>query len=220
MFSQLPPETNNNSVASPSLVDKQKPKRSLRSKVRNDHTQDVTAVVNLDSDEEDSKQQQMESNVIQTNACITNENWIDLYAPKKIEELAVHPKKIQELEQWLKHCEIMKRKKQPAQLCLLTGPSGCGKTAAVQVLAKDMKFTIQEWTNPVDQDMIYNLGDQVFGESNFSSSQVDAFKAFLFKASRYRSLFEIAGNDRRLLLVEDFPNFLLRDPSALEAILE
>lgn len=220
MFSQLPPETNNNSVASPSLVDKQKPKRSLRSKVRNDHTQDVTAVVNLDSDEEDSKQQQMESNVIQTNACITKENWIDLYAPKTIEELAVHPKKIQELEQWLKHCEIMKRKKQPAQLCLLTGPSGCGKTAAVQVLAKDMKFTIQEWTNPVDQDMIYNLGDQVFGESNFSSSQVDAFKAFLFKASRYRSLFEIAGNDRRLLLVEDFPNFLLRDPSALEAILE
>ncbi|XP_073828733.1 rad17 checkpoint clamp loader component [Musca autumnalis] len=220
-FSQLPVETNNNSVSSPSIgAEKQKSKRSLRSRSTNEKPQQVTAVVSLDSDDEDNKQQQPNAKTSQDGICLKNENWIDLYAPKKTEDLAVHPKKLQELEQWLKHCEIMKKKKQPAQLCLLTGPSGCGKTAAVQVLAKEMKFTIQEWTNPIDQDVIYNLGDQVFGESNFSSSQVDTFKAFLFKASRYRSLLEMAGNDKRLLLIEDFPNFLLRDPTALETILD
>ncbi|XP_061397150.1 cell cycle checkpoint protein RAD17 [Musca vetustissima] len=222
VFSQLPTETNNNnnSVASPGIADKPKAKRSLRSRSTNERPQQVTAVVNLDSDDEDDKSKQKKSTAMPSNICITTENWIDLYAPKKTEDLAVHPKKIQEFEQWLKHCEIMKKKKRPAQLCLLTGPSGCGKTAAVQVLAKDTGYTIQEWTNPIDQEMIYNLGDQVYGESNFTSSQVDTFKAFLFKASRYRSLLEMAGNDKRLLLVEDFPNFLLRDPTALEAILD
>lgn len=37
---------------------------------------------------------------------------------------------------------------QGGAILLLTGPSGCGKTATVQVLAKDLGFHIQEWSNP------------------------------------------------------------------------
>lgn len=37
---------------------------------------------------------------------------------------------------------------QGGAVLLLTGPSGCGKTATVRVLAKDVRYHIQEWTNP------------------------------------------------------------------------
>lgn len=37
---------------------------------------------------------------------------------------------------------------QGGAILLLTGPSGCGKTATVRVLARDLGFQIQEWSNP------------------------------------------------------------------------
>lgn len=37
---------------------------------------------------------------------------------------------------------------QGGAILLLTGPSGSGKTATVRVLAKDLGFQIQEWSNP------------------------------------------------------------------------
>lgn len=140
-------------------------------------------------------------------------DWVDFFAPKNSDELAIHAKKRQELEHWFKHCVLMKQKNS-AQLCLLTGPSGSGKTTALRILAKEHNMYIQEWINPVDQDNVYNLGDQTHV---FLSSQIDAFKHFLFKASRYRSLFE---TNKCLLLVEDFPNFILKDPTVFQEILE
>ena len=153
-----------------------------------------------------------------SNALVNNDNWIEVFAPTSSDDLAVHPKKLQEIQQWILHCAAMKRKR-PAQICLITGPSGSGKTTALKLLAKENKISIQEWINPVDQEVIYNLGDQMYGQ-RYVSSQVDAFKNFLFKASRYRSLLESPVSDKRLLLVEDFPNFLLRDPLIIHEILE
>uniref|UniRef100_A0A1I8P3C9 AAA+ ATPase domain-containing protein n=1 Tax=Stomoxys calcitrans TaxID=35570 RepID=A0A1I8P3C9_STOCA len=219
VFSQLPAETNNNTtVASPKPADDT---RKTRKSSRNTNTtlsEKPADVVNLvESDEET---QHKDAAVASSLRCVIHENWMEVYAPTKSEELAIHAKKMQEVEQWLKHCEVMKKKKRPAQLCLLTGPSGCGKTAAVHVLAKEMKYNIQEWTNPVDQEVIYNLGDQMYGESNFKSSQVETFKAFLFQASRYRSLLELTGGgDKRLLIIEDFPNFLFKESSTFVEIL-
>lgn len=37
---------------------------------------------------------------------------------------------------------------QGGAILLLTGPSGSGKTATVRVLARDLGFQIQEWSNP------------------------------------------------------------------------
>lgn len=142
-----------------------------------------------------------------------NANWIDKFEPKTCEEVAVHPKKLAELKNWLLHCETV-HKQHPAQICLLTGPSGSGKTAAVRALARSQKYELQEWINPVDRDMINTLGDQM---SSYTGSQIDFFKSFLFRSSRYKSLL---GSQKRLVLVEDFPNMILSSVDIFEGILE
>ncbi|KAH8293762.1 hypothetical protein KR054_003987, partial [Drosophila jambulina] len=135
------------------------------------------------------------------------ENWMEGFAPATSEELAVHPKKIGELRDWLRHCEAV-RKKFPAQMCLLTGPTGAGKTATLRVLAKEFGYQVQEWINPVDCEVVNALGDQASGNS-YVGSHLEAFKSFLLRASRYKSLLD--SQNKRLLLVEDFPNVLLND---------
>lgn len=37
---------------------------------------------------------------------------------------------------------------QGGAVLLLTGPSGCGKSATVQVLAQELGYRVQEWSNP------------------------------------------------------------------------
>ncbi|XP_016950421.1 cell cycle checkpoint protein RAD17 [Drosophila biarmipes] len=138
------------------------------------------------------------------------ENWMDSFAPATSEDLAVHPKKIGELRDWLRHCEAV-RKKFPAQMCLLTGPTGSGKTATLRCLSKEFGYQLQEWINPVDCEVVNALGDQPSGDS-YVGSHLEAFKSFLLRASRYKSLLE--SQNKRLLLVEDFPNVLLSDKEA------
>ncbi|EDV92746.1 cell cycle checkpoint protein RAD17 [Drosophila grimshawi] len=142
-------------------------------------------------------------------APVVSDNWMESFAPSVSDELAVHPKKIADVRNWLQHCEAM-RKKYPAQICLLTGPAGCGKTAAVRVLTKELGYALQEWINPVDCEEINALGDQP--EGSYVGSQLQAFKSFLLRASRYKSL--LAAHNKRLLLVEDFPNALLKDAAS------
>lgn len=225
MFSQLSHLENNNSASKPKKPKEETPKpsrKTTRKKSTNNTIQPpVEDIIDLDAEEEFSNEPStfLEKTTKNDVPISMNENWIDAFAPTNSEELAVHPKKLQEIQQWFQHCAFMKRKN-PAQICLITGPSGSGKTAAVRILAKESKISIQEWINPVDQEMVYSLGDQVYGQQSFASSQIDAFKNFLFKASRYRSLFESNDTDKRLLMVEDFPNFLLRDPAVFEEILE
>ncbi|XP_022208239.2 cell cycle checkpoint protein RAD17 [Drosophila obscura] len=139
------------------------------------------------------------------------EDWLESFAPNSSEELAVHPKKIGELRDWLRHCEAV-RIKAPAQICLVTGPTGAGKTATLRVLAKEFGYKLQEWINQVDCEVINALGNQPSGGS-YVGSRLEAFKSFLWHGSRYKSLLD-APNRRRLLLVEDFPNVLLSDSEA------
>ncbi|KAH8267349.1 hypothetical protein KR018_011803, partial [Drosophila ironensis] len=134
-------------------------------------------------------------------------NWMEAFAPASSEDLAVHPKKIGEVRDWLLHCEAVRRKF-PAQMCLLTGPTGAGKTATLQVLAREMGYQLQEWINPVDSEVVTGLGDQP-SHQVFTASHSEAFRSFLLRASRYKSL--LVPQQKRLLLVEDFPNIFLGD---------
>ncbi|XP_055911679.1 cell cycle checkpoint protein RAD17 [Eupeodes corollae] len=146
---------------------------------------------------------------------IPSPNWIDSFEPHTIDDLAVHAKKIQEVQDWMLHCDILRTKKQPAQICLITGPAGSGKTATLKVLAKIMKCQLVEWINPIDSDNITQLGDQ---ENQYAQSQVELFKSFLFRSSRYKSVLESC--DKRLILVEDFPNCFIKDTSGFNDVLE
>lgn len=70
-----------------------------------------------------------------------------------------------------------------------------------------MGIGISEWVNPMDQDY----------EFSRNSGQSAKFSEFL-SDSKYPSLLDI--NSKKIVLVEDFPNSLIHNPSELGAILE
>ncbi|KAG0708054.1 Cell cycle checkpoint protein RAD17 [Chionoecetes opilio] len=145
--------------------------------------------------------------------------WVDLYAPSTREDLAVHKKKVQEVESWLVESSSgVKGRK----LLLLTGPSGCGKSATVKVLAREAGLNLVEWTNPtttpynntfMEQEGVWRPGDTVA-----PVSQTTQFWDFLMRCSKYSSVcrLEKGGN---LVCVEDFPNAIFRDPASFHTML-
>lgn len=155
---------------------------------------------------------------------VQNEPWIDKYRPKLQADLAVHKKKIEEVEAWLRaHIG----QKQSGSVLLLTGPPGCGKTATILVLAQEMGIQVQEWVNPVMQEFNRDEPPAVFdrdmGFQPFTSqSQSAQFHDFLLRANKYNKL-QMFGEepctDRKLIIVDDMPNLFYRDPSSLHDIL-
>uniref|UniRef100_A0A4W4GIP1 AAA+ ATPase domain-containing protein n=1 Tax=Electrophorus electricus TaxID=8005 RepID=A0A4W4GIP1_ELEEL len=152
-----------------------------------------------------------------------DEPWVQVYAPQLQAELAVHKKKVEEVGGSVKG--VAEMSPQGGAVLLLTGPSGCGKTATVHVLARDLGCQIQEWSNPVTTSE-YRTDDsfrQTFDpDSRFNSfhwtSQTGAFQEFLLRANKYDRL-PMRGDgqaqDRKLILVEDFPNQFYRQPGCL-----
>lgn len=142
-------------------------------------------------------------------------NWVENFAPQSLKDLSVHPKKIEEIQKWLQYAE-QNRHQTPGPMLLLTGPSGSGKTVTLRLIAKDRGFDINEWVNPVDVEQCRSnrAHDNI---ETYTESQSALFNQFLFKASRYRSLFQ--SQNKRLVLVEDFPNIFLKDTSAFHEAL-
>lgn len=142
-------------------------------------------------------------------------NWIENFAPRTKTDLAIHPKKITEVENWFNSIKE-KTIGTSSPILLLTGPSGSGKTSVIKVLTKEFGYTISEWITPVDIEHIrHDRNDNenvVFGEN-----QNDKFSRFLFQSSRYRSVLD--ASSKRLVLVEDFPNVFVKDPTAFEEVL-
>lgn len=75
------------------------------------------------------------------------------FDPVKVEDLAVHNKKIQEVEDWLKNAM-----RNSSDVLLLSGPVGCGKTATIQTLATKLGIKITEWITPVDIELPTDYG--------------------------------------------------------------
>lgn len=102
-------------------------------------------------------------------------------------------------------------------MLLLTGPSGSGKTAAIRLVAKELDFDISEWIVPVDIDLTVNNRQDDDRFNTYTENQFDKFSDFLFRSSRYVSVF--ATQRKRLLLVEDFPNAFIKDSEKFNEIL-
>ncbi|XP_062941447.1 cell cycle checkpoint protein RAD17 isoform X3 [Cynocephalus volans] len=156
-----------------------------------------------------------------------NEPWVDKYKPETQHDLAVHKKKIEEVETWIKAQVLERQPKQGGSILLITGPPGCGKTATIKILSKEYGIQVQEWINPVLSD--FQKGDfkEMFNhESSFHilpyQSQIAVFNEFLLRATKYNKL-QMLGDDlrtdKKIILVEDLPNQFYRDSHALHQVL-
>lgn len=142
-------------------------------------------------------------------------NWIENFAPRTKVDLAIHAKKISEVEDWFNAIKTKRMKVAAPPILLVTGPSGCGKSATIKILASEFGYTISEWITPVDIEHVRPMGKDT---DTYTESQLDRFSQFLFQSSRYRSVFDTSS--KRLVLVEDFPNVFIKDPAAFEEVLE
>ncbi|XP_048381667.1 cell cycle checkpoint protein RAD17 isoform X2 [Stegostoma tigrinum] len=158
----------------------------------------------------------------------SDEAWVDEYKPQNQSELAVHKKKIEEVESWLKAHTIERFPHQGVSILLLTGAAGTGKTATIQVLVKELGIHLLEWTNPLSENQ-FKSHDEFKGCSNtaglrinISKSQSVLFEEFLLRANKYKKL-QMLGDrvetDKKLILVEDIPNRFYREPSCMHDIL-
>lgn len=154
-------------------------------------------------------------NIIYTD--FRSSNWIENFAPRAKPDLAIHAKKVAEVEDWFRAIKD-KKLKVAAPMLLVTGPSGSGKSATIRIIAQELGYTISEWITPVDIE--HTRHDRYDTDKiTYSESQIEKFSQFLFQSSRYRSVFD-TSNKKQLVLVEDFPNVFIKDPTSFEEVLE
>ncbi|KAJ4431376.1 hypothetical protein ANN_19973 [Periplaneta americana] len=139
------------------------------------------------------------------------EDWLQLYTPRKLQDLNIQKTKITELQLWLKHA--FEANNVPSIL-ILRGPPGSGKTTAVHLTASLQDTTIIEWITPVDINSDEDKESWIHPES-----QVHKFERFLFNTGRYQSILQHENNGKRLILIKDYPNVFLLNPVKLHDII-
>lgn len=90
------------------------------------------------------------------------------FDPLNVEDLAVHVKKIQEVEDWLKMACFNSNN----NMLLLSGPVGCGKTATVHTLANKYNIKVTEWITPADIEYPSEFGMDCFIKKNILCKKV------------------------------------------------
>ncbi|XP_065175371.1 cell cycle checkpoint protein RAD17-like [Sycon ciliatum] len=151
--------------------------------------------------------------------------WCDKHKPKTLDDLAVHRKKIEDVQHWLERTFSTKRGSANwvPPITLLTGPAGCGKSTTVQVLCRSLHADLHEWQNPTISSSWQSSRGGGDSDAMPYESEVQSFREFLLRANKYGSIalkgLAGAGNARRVLMIEELPNALYRQPSLLHSIL-
>ncbi|KAJ0416184.1 Rad17 cell cycle checkpoint protein-domain-containing protein [Aspergillus carlsbadensis] len=146
--------------------------------------------------------------------------WAQRYAPLDLEELAVHKRKVRDVEQWLDDALAGRPHR---GILVLKGPAGSGKTTTIKLLADKLKYNILEWRTPAVSE---------YATKGYVSLGVQ-FDDFLNRGHTFGSL-DLSGTDgtdgidasqipkgqessRRIILIEEFPTLTGRNPSVLAA---
>ncbi|GIY34937.1 cell cycle checkpoint protein RAD17 [Caerostris extrusa] len=137
--------------------------------------------------------------------------WVDEFTPLTIHDLAVHKKKISEVQSWLQNYLLHQNKGKASPILLLTGPPGVGKTATIKALCKYLNAELFIWSNTqqekqwkADVDFISYIED--FRENE---NQTVAFRipnAFLRKPDDFHSIikkFSLNGNYPAVFIISD-----------------
>ena len=174
--------------------------------------------------------------------------WNDKHKPKKSSDLAVHPKKIEEIRNWLSNalnvCST-KNKGVNSLILLISGPPGCGKTATIKTLSNELCCAIQEWSNPTSVTDGRNCDGDLF-ESEYIhhvakddsipyETHISAFRNFMLRSNRYSMLPGLGkrpkvthapGNDdqtdgeRKIVIIEELPAFAYKNISEFQDIIK
>ncbi|KAJ5602179.1 hypothetical protein N7510_011713 [Penicillium lagena] len=131
--------------------------------------------------------------------------WAQRFAPSNLDELAVHKRKVSDVQKWLEDVFAGRR---PQRLLVLRGVAGCGKTTTVSLLSASLGFDVIEWKNPPTSD--YAARDYVSASAQFEEflTRGDKFGGLDLEGATNAALEEDrTGNasPRRVLLIEEFP---------------
>ena len=138
----------------------------------------------------------------------THRPWSDRYGPSDIEELAVHKKKVADVQKWL--ADVLSGL-DDRRLLILKGPAGSGKSTTVSLLSKSLGVPTIPWNNPTAAE---------FGSTSSVAMQ---FNEFLNRSGQYGSLdFDEPTNaqitsTKRILVVEEFPTNMTRSSAAIDS---
>ncbi|EIN04674.1 P-loop containing nucleoside triphosphate hydrolase protein [Punctularia strigosozonata HHB-11173 SS5] len=118
-----------------------------------------------------------------------------MYAPKTVEDLAVHKKKVEDVRHWLMEAldgGPSGRLRKYRRILALTGPAGTGKTAVLRLIADELGVEILEWRNSVIDGARWRE-DQDYGNvdrwTDHGESLTDKFSSFLARAGTYGAIF-------------------------------
>lgn len=121
--------------------------------------------------------------------------WAEQYAPVNLEEIAVHKKKVQDVQNWL---DGALTGKSGQRILVLKGPAGTGKSTTIQLIAKALNLELSSWQNPDTSE-----------SGSLSNSQ--QFFDFILLGGEYGALsvsnahFEASKAHSRILMIEEFP---------------
>ncbi|KAL1883516.1 hypothetical protein Plec18167_002520 [Paecilomyces lecythidis] len=139
--------------------------------------------------------------------------WAERYAPVDTDELAVHKRKVTDVQNWLAGVFSGSNRR---RLLVLRGPAGSGKTTTISLLSKAVGYDIVEWRNPLGSE--YTARDY--------TSMGAQFEEFLGRSDKFGSLdLDItdtptqheSSSGRRIILIEEFPTVLSRTSPTLVA---
>lgn len=147
--------------------------------------------------------------------------WSEQFAPAKLDELAVHKRKVADVRTWLQTVFHGKRQR----VLILKGAAGTGKTATLKLLAQDFGVNVMEWRNPA--------GNHYASET--AQSAAAQFEDFIGRSGKTSGLMLVADPEeqstnvpafvddvyqmagKQLLLVEEFPNTFSRTSPGLQS---
>ncbi|KAK3311163.1 Rad17 cell cycle checkpoint protein-domain-containing protein [Chaetomium strumarium] len=147
--------------------------------------------------------------------------WSERFTPVSLEELAVHKRKVQDVRRWLDEVFAGRMRQ---RLLVLKGPAGSGKTTTLRLLARDMRCEVLEWRNPANSFGVAGSGyqsaaaqfEEFLGRGGkFGQLDVDSEEAMPPPPPLATATSVAARAERRLILVEEFPNTFMRSSTGL-----
>ncbi|GAV04430.1 hypothetical protein RvY_14705 [Ramazzottius varieornatus] len=129
------------------------------------------------------------------------ELWDKKHSPQNKSELAVNPRKIAEVEAWMKDAQ------NNGKLLVLTGPAGSGRSATVKAIAKEAKVKLSEWKSST-----YAPFDKDTEERTYYEPQDVQFDHFLHSSNRRSVMEDAAEATATIVLLEELPESYARNP--------